>query len=47
MHEQIKPSVSENDIVAEVNKFVYTQGREDGETMNSISAEGCNSQPHK
>lgn len=46
IHEQIKPGVRENDIVAEVNKFLYTHGSDDVEAINAISGERCNPHPH-
>ena len=36
----------ENDIVAEVNKFLYTHGSDDVEAINAISGERCNPHPH-
>ena len=44
--EQLKPGVRENDIVAEVNKFLYTHGSDDVEAVNAISGERCNPHPH-
>jgi Xaa-Pro aminopeptidase len=44
--EQLKPGVRENDIVAEVNKFLYTHGSDDVEAINAISGERCNPHPH-
>jgi len=38
--------VRENDIVAEVNKFLYTHGSDDVEAVNAISGERCNPHPH-
>jgi Xaa-Pro dipeptidase len=46
IHEQLKPGVRENDIVAEVNKFLYTHGSDDVEAVNAISGERCNPHPH-
>jgi Xaa-Pro dipeptidase len=46
IHEQLKPGVRENDIVAEVNKFLYTHGSDDVEAINAISSERCNPHPH-
>lgn len=46
IHEQLKPGVRENDIVAEVNKFLYTHGSDDVEAINAISGERCNPHPH-
>ena len=42
----LKPGVRENDIVAEVNKFLYTHGSDDVEAVNAISGERCNPHPH-
>src|SRR5438045_4264014 len=42
IHEQLKPGVRENDIVAEVNKFLYQHGSDDVEAINDISGERCN-----
>ena len=46
IHENLKPGVRENDIVAEVNKFLYTHGSDDVEAINAISGERCNPHPH-
>ena len=46
INEQLKPGVRENDIVAEVNKFLYTHGSDDVEAINAISGERCNPHPH-
>ena len=46
IHEQLKPGVRENDIVAEVNKFLYPHGSDDVEAINAISGERCNPHPH-
>jgi Xaa-Pro aminopeptidase len=46
IHEQLKPGVRENDIVAEVNKFLYTHGSDDVEAINAISGERCSPHPH-
>ena len=46
IHEQLKPGVRENDIVAEVNKFLYMHGSDDVEAINAISGERCNPHPH-
>ena len=46
LFEQLKPGVRENDIVAEVNKFLYTHGSDDVEAINAISGERCNPHPH-
>jgi len=46
INEQLRPGVRENDIVAEVNKFLYTHGSDDVEAVNAISGERCNPHPH-
>ena len=46
INDQLKPGVRENDIVAEVNKFLYTHGSDDVEAVNAISGERCNPHPH-
>jgi Xaa-Pro aminopeptidase len=46
INDQLKPGVRENDIVAEVNKFLYTHGSDDVEAINAISGERCNPHPH-
>ena len=44
--EQLKPGVRENDMVAEVNKFLYMHGSDDVEAVNAVSGERCNPHPH-
>ena len=46
INEMLRPGVRENDIVAEVNKFLYTHGSDDVEAVNAISGERCNPHPH-
>ena len=46
INERLRPGVRENDIVAEVNKFLYTHGSDDVEAVNAISGERCNPHPH-
>ncbi len=46
INEKLRPGVRENDIVAEVNKFLYTHGSDDVEAINAISGERCNPHPH-
>ncbi len=46
IHEQLKPGVRENDIVAKVNEFLYEHGSDDVEAINAISGERCNPHPH-
>jgi Xaa-Pro aminopeptidase len=44
--EKLRPGVRENDLFAEVNKFLYTHGSDDVEAINAISGERCNPHPH-
>jgi Xaa-Pro aminopeptidase len=46
INEKLRPGVRENDLVAEVNKFLYTHGSDDVEAINAISGERCNPHPH-
>jgi len=46
INEQLKPGVRENDLVAEVNRFLYHHGSDDVEAINAISGERCNPHPH-
>jgi Xaa-Pro dipeptidase len=46
VNEILRPGIRENDIVAEVNKFLYTHGSDDVEAVNAISGERCNPHPH-
>jgi Xaa-Pro dipeptidase len=46
VHEELKPGVRENDIVAKVNEFLYRNGSDDVEAINAISGERCNPHPH-
>ena len=46
VNEMLRPGVRENDIVAEVNKFLYTHGSDDVEAVNAISGERCTPHPH-
>ncbi|MFZ1920240.1 MAG: Xaa-Pro peptidase family protein [Xanthobacteraceae bacterium] len=46
VNQMLRPGVRENDIVAEVNKFLYTHGSDDVEAVNAISGERCNPHPH-
>ena len=46
VHEELKPGVRENDIVAMVNEFLYRHGSDDVEAVNAISGERCNPHPH-
>jgi Xaa-Pro aminopeptidase len=46
INDMLRPGVRENDVVAEVNKFLYTHGSDDVEAINAISAERCNPHPH-
>ena len=46
INEKLRPGARENDLVAEVNKFLYTHGSDDVEAINAISGERCNPHPH-
>ena len=46
INEKLRPGVRENDIVADVNHFLYTHGSDDVEAINAISGERCNPHPH-
>jgi len=46
INQKLRPGVRENDLVAEVNKFLYTHGSDDVEAINAISGERCNPHPH-
>jgi Xaa-Pro aminopeptidase len=46
INEKLRPGVRENDLVAEVNKFLYTHGSDDVEAINAISGERCSPHPH-
>src|SRR5246500_1734274 len=46
INEKLRPGVRENDLVAEVNKFLYTHGSDDVEAINASSGERCNPHPH-
>jgi Xaa-Pro aminopeptidase len=46
INEKLRPGVRENDLVAEVNKFLYTHGSDDVEAINAISGERCNPHPY-
>ena len=46
VNEMLRPGVRENDIVADVNHFLYTHGSDDVEAVNAISGERCNPHPH-
>jgi len=46
VNNMLRPGVRENDIVAEVNKFLYTHGSDDVEAVNAISGERCSPHPH-
>jgi Xaa-Pro aminopeptidase len=46
INDMLRPGVRENDVVAEVNKFLYTHGSDDVEAINAISGERCNPHPH-
>jgi Xaa-Pro dipeptidase len=44
--EILRPGIRENEIVAEVNKFLYDAGSDDVEAINAVSGERCNPHPH-
>src|SRR4029078_3094609 len=46
INQKPRPGVRENDIVADVNHFLYTHGSDDVEAVNAISGERCNPHPH-
>jgi Xaa-Pro dipeptidase len=46
INEKLRPGVRESDLVAEVNKFLYTHGSDDVEAINAISGERCKPHPH-
>jgi Xaa-Pro aminopeptidase len=46
INDMLRPGIRENDVVAEVNKFLYTHGSDDVEAVNAISGERCNPHPH-
>ena len=46
IHEELKPGVRENEIVAKANKMLYEMGSDDVEAINAISGERCNPHPH-
>ncbi len=46
VNQMLRPGVRENDIVAEVNKFLYTHGSDDVEAVNAVSGERCSPHPH-
>src|SRR5438045_3824129 len=46
INEKLRPGVRENDIVADVNHFLYTHGSDDVEPVNAISGERCTPHPH-
>ena len=46
INDMLRPGVRENDVVAEVNKFLYVHGSDDVVAINAISGERCNPHPH-
>jgi Creatinase/Prolidase N-terminal domain len=46
INDMLRPGIRENDVVAEVNKFLYIHGSDDVEAVNAISGERCNPHPH-
>jgi Xaa-Pro aminopeptidase len=46
IYQMLRPGIRENDVVAEVNKFLYVHGSDDVEAVNAVSGERCNPHPH-
>lgn len=46
IHEELKPGVRENDIVAMSNMLLYEMGSDDVEAINAIAGERCSPHPH-
>jgi Xaa-Pro aminopeptidase len=44
--ELLKPGIRENEIVAEVNRLLYSMGSDDVEAINAVAGERCNPHPH-
>ena len=44
--QNLRPGVSENEIVGLANKFLYDNGSDDVEAINAVSGERCNPHPH-
>ncbi len=46
LYRALRPGVRENDMVALVNNYLYANGSEEVEAVNSISGERCSPHPH-
>jgi Xaa-Pro dipeptidase len=46
VYEELKPGVRESDIVANVNKMLYSMGSDDVEAVNAVAGERCSPHPH-
>src|SRR5688572_25207672 len=44
--EQLKPGVRENELVADVTKYLFDQGSEHVDNINAVSGERCSPHPH-
>ncbi len=44
--EILKPGIRENEIVGQVNEFLYGAGSDDVEAINAVSGERCSPHPH-
>jgi len=46
LYRALRPGIRENDLVALVNRYLYENGSEEVEAVNSISGERCSPHPH-
>lgn len=46
IYEELKPGVRESDIVANVNRLLYSMGSDDVEAVNAVAGERCSPHPH-
>jgi Xaa-Pro dipeptidase len=46
IYEALKPGVRESDIVANVNRMLYSMGSDDVEAVNAVAGERCSPHPH-
>jgi len=46
LYRALRPGIRENDLVALVNSYLYANGSEEVEAVNSISGERCSPHPH-
>jgi Xaa-Pro dipeptidase len=46
IYRMLRPGVRENDVVAEVHKFLFELGSEQVEAINAVSGDRCNPHPH-